>query len=178
MLLRWKGILVLFFMLVCHRSYGQTTAKLMHRGDFRFYKEAMITTQDSSIIANGARLLIFRQSGKYILFTTCNLFQQDLKEFISEYHISWDRELLAQMKHQTDNPLIADEIAQTPLAKMRVDLRVASLLQQGKCLVYNKQTKTLERNIVVKWYRSGKKCIAEGKIFYVRNSEILVTQEL
>jgi hypothetical protein len=155
---------------------GQTAKDLMHRDGFLVYKDTTILSSDSTILKKD-RIVILRETDSFTLFTSYVIFQDNLKKFIKEYGVDWDKDLLGKLQKRQERIIWASKVANTPLAVSRVDFRTAELLQNGKCLVYNKLTKKLARTITIKFYRVGKHCIANGRLYYIDGMLILTTED-
>jgi hypothetical protein len=97
--------------------------------------------------------IVLLETDSVIVSSSFDLIAENLKSFIKVYDIEEDKQLLRQLfsTSKTVERNLAD-IAGTPALKARLDFRTADLLQQGKCIVYNKAIKTFEEGIICQDY--------------------------
>ena len=87
--------------------------------------------------------LILVENDSFIIYSTFDLTTKNLKSFIAEYDIEEDKELQVKL-FNTAKSLERNmrNIHSDPRLKGRLEFRTIDLLEQGKCIVYNKIEKT------------------------------------
>jgi hypothetical protein len=121
--------------------------------DSAYTKTISVLSKDKIRLNKRISLLV---SDSFVVYSTFDIVVDNLKKFIKEYDVEEDRELLKKFfdtsksleKHlqdiQNDNRL-----------KSRLEFRTADLLENGKCIVYNKVTKTYESQVTITNYRKN-----------------------
>ena len=87
--------------------------------------------------------LILAENDSFIVYSTFALTAKNLKGFIAEYDIEEDKELQAKLFNTAKSlERNMQDIQSDPRLKGRLEFRTVDLLEQGKCIVYNKVEKT------------------------------------
>ena len=95
------------------------------------------------------------ENDTFLVVTTYNLFIDNCKLFIKEHDIDWDKDLLKLFAADNSKIIYADSLIKTNMNKSRLIFRIADLLETGKCLVYNKQTRALEKVAFTETYSTS-----------------------
>lgn len=97
--------------------------------------------------------LILAESDSFIIYSTFALTAENLKGFIAEYDVEEDKELQTKLSNTAKSlEQNMQDIQSDPKLKGRLEFRTVDLLEQGKCIVYNKIEKTYVRQVLRRKY--------------------------
>ena len=115
------------------------------------------------------RIILF-QNDSFIIYSTFNSTVANLKRFIDSHEIEEDKELLSKI-FSTSKSLERNlqDIQNDPKLKSRLEFRIIELLEEGKCIVYDKPNKKYLNQIcrsdyIEKWGSGIKFSTLEDKI--------------
>jgi hypothetical protein len=113
--------------------FGQDLTDTAARKSIRLLSESDIKSD---------KRLILAENDSFIIYSTFALTAKNLKDFITEYDIEEDKELQTKL-FNTSKSLERNmhDIQSDPRLKGRLEFRTVDLLEQGKCIVYNKMEK-------------------------------------
>ena len=109
------------------------------------YKYGSFSLPDSTLIRKSIPKITLLETDNILIVTTRKLFFKNLKDFINVHEIDSDINLLNSLKNSKSDNLIPSQMKLGGLTLSRLKYRTADLIKEGKCLVYNKETKRLER---------------------------------
>ena len=87
--------------------------------------------------------IILSNNNSFTVYSTIDLTVENLKKFIVEHDIEEDKELRGRLFNTAKSfERNMQDIKNDPKLKRRLEFRTVDLLEQGKCIVYNKISKT------------------------------------
>jgi hypothetical protein len=87
--------------------------------------------------------IILSNNNSFTVYSTIDLTVENLKNFIVEHDIEEDKELQGRLFNTAKSfERNMQDIKNDPKLKRRLEFRTVDLLEQGKCIVYNKISKT------------------------------------
>lgn len=87
--------------------------------------------------------IILLDNNSFTVYSTFDLVVENLKNFINLHDIEEDKELLNKFFNTAKSfERNMQDIQNDPKLKGRLEFRTVDLLEQGKCIVYNKTNKT------------------------------------
>jgi hypothetical protein len=106
----------------------------------------------SDYINLSKRILLFN-SDTFAIYSSLDMFVDNLRKFIKEYDVEEDTKLLNKLldKSKSLNGTLSD-IQNDQVLRFRLNFRTAELIQKRKCLVYNKTSKVFESKLLVTNY--------------------------
>lgn len=107
---------------------------------------------DSAILNSNSKIIVFFDNEKYSVFSSQNLLLINLKKWIKKYDIDWDKDLLKLLENENKDIIYIDSLDYTLLQKSRIEFRWANLMENKKCLIYNKGNKLLEKKIRIEHF--------------------------
>ncbi|WP_291133253.1 hypothetical protein [Flavobacterium sp. UBA7682] len=133
-------------------------------------KNEPIKQLDSLSLKNNERLFILMETDSFTVVTTENFLMKDCKDWIKKHNIDWDKQLLNSLAKEKSKIVHADSLTESAKVKSRLKFRIASLLEKGKCLVYNKQKRKLEKYTSSEYYRTE---YVDGRTFKTKQNWII-----
>lgn len=153
-----KYILTILFLLILQpKSYGQ--------------KKEPIKLLDSISLKKNERLFILMETDSFTVVTTEKFLMKDCKDWIKKYNIDWDKELLSSLEKEKSQVVHADSLTESAKIKSRLKFRIASLLEKGNCIVYNKQRRKLEKLVSSEYYQTQ---YINGRAFKTKQNWIIL----
>ena len=157
---------LLFFTLFClltFVSYSQHNVKF-------------ITMLDSSAISEKSQKVILIENDTFIVLTTYKIFIENCNKLIKIKNRQADKDLKEAFLYDTTKSVYIGYRITQKYGIGGLDYQTAYLLENGKCLVYNKERKMLDKIITFEYYQNS--CIG-GFIFKSLDKYIvLLTDEL
>ena len=95
------------------------------------------------------------ETDTFTIVTNYELFVENCRQFIKEYNLDLDKDLLKLFTSDNSKIIYADSVVKTNISKSRLVYRIADLLEYGQCLVYNKQNKILEKFVKTEKYTNS-----------------------
>jgi hypothetical protein len=131
---------------------------------------------DSSSIKNGRKKILLLETDSFIVLATMEQFKKQFKKWIVKHpDLEEDKKLFQEIFKDTLSKLIdASKIAIKLKLTERLEFRIADMLENGKCIIYNKKTKRLEKSVRNVKYSTGG---YGGTQFKIGNTIILETIE-
>jgi DNA gyrase/topoisomerase IV subunit A len=125
------------------------------------------------------KIIILLENKGFIVKVSLSDFKNDVENWLIEHpHLKEDKKLLDIVLKQaeSDNTVNVSRIITDRRLFSRLEYRTASLLENGKCLVLNKESDEIVSEIKVQTYsyHCGFLCGDGGRRFYV--NEILILQ--
>lgn len=118
------------------------------------------------------------ENEKFIVTTDFDRFKNQTEKWLLEHpHLSEDKKLLDLISAENDKHSKIDAIALSSINRLssRLEYRVADLLQNGACKVFNKNNNEFVKNIEMREYNfqlgeligeGGRNFLADGEIFF------------
>ncbi|NLE62845.1 MAG: hypothetical protein GX612_03290 [Bacteroidales bacterium] len=126
---------------------------------------------DSAILNSNSKIIVFYDNEKYSIFSSQNLLLINLKKWIKKYDIDWDKDLLKLLENENKDIIYLDSLDYTLKQKSRLVYRWADLMENKKCLIYNKETKILEKKIRIEHFLERN---YEGKNYKLLNEDLIL----
>jgi len=139
---RFRNIILTFYCAATFVSYGQinNSTKIL---------------LDSSFLVKNVREVMLLETDTFTIVTNYELFVENCRQFIKEYNLDLDKDLLKLFTSDNSKIIYADSVVKTNISKSRLVYRIADLLEYGQCLVYNKQNKILEKFVKTEKYTNS-----------------------
>lgn len=161
--IKYISLLAIFILLKINVN-GQMFPDTLIYGD-------TIYLADSAILNSNSKIIIFYDDEKYCVFSTQNLLLINLKKWIKKYDIDWDKDLLKLLENENKDIIYLNSLEDSLQQKSRLVFRWADLMENKKCLIYNKETKILEKKIRIEHFleRNNK-----GKNYKLLNDDLIL----
>jgi hypothetical protein len=130
---------VIFFCTTTFVSFGQTNKWTTY-------------LLDSAFLTKNTRTIVLIETDTFLVLTTYELFVENCESVIKKYNVNWDIDLLKLFIVDNSKIIYADSLTKTDINKSRIAFRIASLIENGQCLVYNKQKMLLEKSLIIENY--------------------------
>ena len=112
-----------------------------------------IELPDSTSLTEGEIMVILFESGEYTLFTYSDTFLQEVKVQAEKFNPA--KKLINIFTGRTyDETYYADSILSDSYQREMLKFIKASLINDGKCFIYNKSINMLEKQITREFYRT------------------------
>ena len=105
---------------------------------------------DSISLKKNEKYLVLKETDTFKIVTAERTLFKNCEKFIKAHNIDFDKQLLNVLK--ANNEIHLDSLEMTPKLKSRLMFRIASLIEEGNCLVLNKQNRKLERSMIIENY--------------------------
>lgn len=107
---------------------------------------------DSTILNSNSKIIVFYDNEKYSVFSSQDLLLINLKKWIKKHDIDSDKDLLKLLENENKDIVYLDSLDYTLHQKRRLQFRWADLMENKKCLIYNKENKLLEKKIRIEHF--------------------------
>ena len=121
-----KHIILIFFCTTTFVSFGQTNKWTTY-------------LLDSAFLTKNTRTIVLIETDTFLVLTTYELFVENCESVIKKYNVNWDIDLLKLFIVDNSKIIYADSLTKTDINKSRIVFRIATLIENGQCLVYNKK---------------------------------------
>jgi hypothetical protein len=134
------------------------------------YTKTVSAFPDDKIASN--RRIVLLTTDTFIVYSSFDIIIDNLKKFIAEYDVEEDKNLLNKFLN-TSKSLEGNlqDIRKDEKLKSRLDFRTADLLECAMCVVYNKVSKSCEKQITMTTYIKN---WWNGKRFSSLNNQIIM----
>ena len=124
------------------------------------------------------KIVILLENKDFIVKVSLSDFKNDVDNWLIEHpHLKKDKKLLNVVLKQaiSDNTVNASRIITDRHLISRLEYRIASLLENGKCLILNKKNNEIKSEIKLQTYsyHCGPLCGIGGRRFYINEFLIL-----
>ena len=118
------------------------------------------------------KIVILFENKDFIIKMSLSDFKSDIENWLIKHpHIKGDKKLLdiVLKKAESNNTVNTSKIITDVYLEERLKYRIASLLENGKCLILNKKSNEIISEIKIQTYsyRCGALCGEGGRRFYV-----------
>lgn len=144
-----KNIILCFLIFCSEFVFGQTIVS-----DSTFIKKAdKSIVLNSNFIKKGDRIVKLYETDTFVITTTYQIFVKNCENWISKHDLDWDKDLL-QLFTQNEHLMVidADKIVETNMQKSRLIFRISDLIEEQKCIIFNKVKNRHEKNIVMGYF--------------------------
>jgi hypothetical protein len=126
--------------------------------------------------------IILLENDNYIVKTTLNLFKENLNNWIQQHpRLEVDKKLLEVINLQSkkDIEVNAEKIAKRNDLEERLEFRIADMLENGKCLIFNKKKKKILTEVKFQTYSyyCGELCGDGGRRFFDNDFLLFQTED-
>ncbi len=115
--------------------------------------------------------IIYLDNDSLQLFTTYRLFLRNCKNHIKKHDVDWDKELLKIIKDNKAKLIYIDSLNLSNLNRSRVKFRIASLLINRECWIYDKTKEKYIDHISVEYYKTE---YERGRIFKIDVDNVIL----
>jgi hypothetical protein len=126
-----------------------------------------IVLPDSTSLTKGKIMVILLESGDYKLFTYSETFLQEVKDQADKFN-SAKKLYKAFNGRSYDETYYADSILSDSYQREMLKFIKASMINNGKCFLYNKSINKLEKQITLEFYRTeyilGRRYVLNGTV--------------
>jgi hypothetical protein len=159
---------------ICIKSSSQITDESNKNVVFEFTPTSNVNSVNISL---PSEVKIF-ENDKFIVTTDFDQFKNQMEKWLLEHpHLSEDKKLLDIISAENENHSKIDAIVIGSINKLssRLEYRVADLLQNGLCKVFNKIKNEFVKNIEMREYNfqfgpligeGGRNFLADGEVFF------------
>jgi hypothetical protein len=127
-------------LLIAVSVFGQDLTDIATQKSIRLLSKSDIKPNKRFILA---------ENDSFIIYSTFALTAKNLRDFIAEYDIKEDKELRTKLFNTAKSlERNMQDIQSDPRLKGRLEFRTVDLLEQGKCIVYNKIEKTYVSQVI------------------------------
>ena len=116
-------------------------------------KEQVVNMLDSNSFKKYNRQVILIQNDTFLVLTSDKLFIENYNKYLKKNKdVENDKMILKVIKSDTSNTIYLNNIMKIISGKHLLDCILVDILEKGNCVVFNKQTKKIEKKIYIDKY--------------------------
>ena len=174
-------LIVFAFMISINNALGQS-----HENEYEELTDSIVTLVRE---IDDNRVVILIENEDFIIKVALSDYEDNIRNWLKELSVtSINRFLYAEVKKLLD--MVLNEAKSTDIVSvskltdrgliLRLEFRIASLLENGKCLILNNKSNELISDIKLQKYSryNGQLHVCDGRRFYVNGINILETQDM